>query len=90
MKQGYHGRDDLTRDRFIPNTFCSDPGFETLYRTGDLCRIDEESNVYVLFLFLFGFFSSFVKVLSRASGQPGESARLSSGALCHRIGVAED
>ncbi len=48
VSQGYHGREDLTKDRFVPNKFCSDQGFETLYRTGDLCRIDSEGFVYYL------------------------------------------
>jgi amino acid adenylation domain-containing protein len=33
---GYHGRDDLTRDRFVPDPFKNDGS--RLYRTGDLGR----------------------------------------------------
>jgi amino acid adenylation domain-containing protein len=35
---GYHGRPDLTADRFVPDTFIGGPD-ATLYRTGDLGRL---------------------------------------------------
>ncbi len=44
----YRGREDLTADRFVPNVFGAEPGFETLYKTGDLCRIDSDGFVFYL------------------------------------------
>ncbi len=37
LARGYHGRADLTAEKFIPNPFSSKPGTR-LYRTGDLAR----------------------------------------------------
>jgi amino acid adenylation domain-containing protein len=38
VAEGYHGRDDLTRERFVPNPFSSVPNAR-MYRTGDLVRV---------------------------------------------------
>jgi acyl carrier protein len=38
LAQGYRSRPDLTREKFIPNPFSSEPG-SRLYKTGDLARI---------------------------------------------------
>jgi amino acid adenylation domain-containing protein len=35
---GYHHRDDLTRERFVPSPFLPDDPSQRLYRTGDLAR----------------------------------------------------
>lgn len=40
----YLNRPDLTAERFIPDTFCSDPGAR-LYRTGDLARCLPDGNI---------------------------------------------
>jgi amino acid adenylation domain-containing protein len=37
LARGYYGRQDLTKERFLPNPFDRTPGAR-LYRTGDLCR----------------------------------------------------
>jgi amino acid adenylation domain-containing protein len=37
VAQGYFAQPDLTRERFVPDTFCDVPGAR-LYRTGDLVR----------------------------------------------------
>lgn len=45
---GYLGRPDLTADKFIQNPWASNPDEESLYRTGDLAKIDEFGQVHCL------------------------------------------
>ncbi|HEX6045328.1 MAG TPA: amino acid adenylation domain-containing protein [Pyrinomonadaceae bacterium] len=44
LARGYHGRADLTAERFIPHLFSSTPGAR-LYRTGDLARYRADGNI---------------------------------------------
>ena len=45
--RGYLNRDELTRERFIPDPFSSDPRAR-LYRTGDLARYQRDGNIEFL------------------------------------------
>jgi acyl carrier protein len=45
--RGYLNRDELTRERFIPDPFSSDPRAR-LYRTGDLARYRQDGNIEFL------------------------------------------
>ncbi len=47
LARGYYGRPDLTRERFLPNPFNSEPGAR-MYRTGDLCRFLPDGNIEYL------------------------------------------
>lgn len=42
VTHGYLGRDDLTRERFVPNPFT---GRGTMYRTGDLVRLRRDGRI---------------------------------------------
>ncbi|HEX2269376.1 MAG TPA: amino acid adenylation domain-containing protein [Pyrinomonadaceae bacterium] len=44
LARGYHGRADLTAEKFIPNPFSSTPGAR-LYRTGDLARYRSDGDL---------------------------------------------
>ncbi|MEK7761829.1 MAG: phosphopantetheine-binding protein, partial [Nitrospirota bacterium] len=44
VARGYHGRPDLTADRFIPHPFSPHPGAK-LYRTGDLGRYRTDGRI---------------------------------------------
>ncbi|MCC6140583.1 MAG: amino acid adenylation domain-containing protein [Nitrospira sp.] len=44
VARGYHGRVDLTADRFIPHPFSAHPGVK-LYRTGDLGRYRTDGRI---------------------------------------------
>jgi len=48
VAQGYLGRPDLTADKFIQNPWATNPDEESLYRTGDLAKIDEFGQVHCL------------------------------------------
>ncbi len=47
IARGYHGRPDLTAERFIPNPFSKTPGSQ-LYKTGDLVRFQADGNMEYL------------------------------------------
>ena len=44
LADGYHGQDDLTRERFIANPFSDEEGAK-LYRSGDLVRFDARGHI---------------------------------------------
>lgn len=43
--RGYLNREDLTGAVFVENPFSREPGFERMYRTGDICRFLEDGNI---------------------------------------------
>lgn len=47
VAQGYHGRPELTAEKFIPNPFGQPfgPGDPVLYRSGDAVSLDEAGNI---------------------------------------------
>ncbi|WP_406202270.1 amino acid adenylation domain-containing protein [Kitasatospora sp. NBC_01560] len=48
VARGYLNRPDLTADRFITNPFSDDPGYDRLYRSGDLARWNDDGTVQFL------------------------------------------
>lgn len=42
---GYLNRPEKTREVFIKNPFSDEPGYETVYRTGDIVRYREDGNI---------------------------------------------
>ena len=47
IARGYHGRPDLTAERFVPDLFAPEPGAR-LYRTGDLARFLADGRIEFL------------------------------------------
>jgi amino acid adenylation domain-containing protein len=47
LARGYFGRNDLTSERFIPNSFAKQTGAR-MYRTGDLARFRADGNIQYL------------------------------------------
>ncbi len=47
LARGYFKRPDLTKERFVPNPFSSDP-LSRLYKTGDLVRYASDGNIEFL------------------------------------------
>ncbi|HHO68610.1 MAG TPA: amino acid adenylation domain-containing protein [Gammaproteobacteria bacterium] len=47
LARGYHGRPELTAEKFIPNPFSDVPG-DRIYKTGDLARWMPDGNIELL------------------------------------------
>jgi amino acid adenylation domain-containing protein len=47
LARGYFGREDLTKQRFVPNPFANEPGAR-MYRTGDLARFQADGSIQYL------------------------------------------
>ena len=43
--RGYLGRDELTKEKFIPNNIFTIDGYERMYLTGDVCRYLSDGNI---------------------------------------------
>ena len=43
--RGYLNQPEKTKDAFIPNPFCDKPGFDRVYRTGDIVRRLEDGSI---------------------------------------------
>ena len=48
ISNGYLNRDELTKEKFVKNNFCSDPEYALLYKTGDLAKWREDGNIEFL------------------------------------------
>lgn len=48
VARGYHNRPELTQQRFVPNPFSADTGYQRLYRSGDLGYWTAEGTVQFL------------------------------------------
>ena len=45
VTRGYLGRDELTKEKFIPNNIFDIDGYERMYLTGDVCRYLSNGNI---------------------------------------------
>jgi len=45
VSKGYLHQPALTKERFLPNPFSKEDGFETLYKTGDVARYTSKGNI---------------------------------------------
>lgn len=45
VSRGYFNREDLTKEKFISNPYSNQAGYETIYKTGDICRYLTDGNI---------------------------------------------